>query len=168
MADVILFKPIRPSKFRKAEIWYELQYEINKIGKEIEQEFNKTTNYWKHKPSFAKETNISNDKIEVLVGTDDEIYRYVNDGAKDHIIVPVKAPFLVFQTGKYHASTTPGSLISKQHGRGGKYHRHSIVHHPGIKARKFDEQIKKRWEKKFNTRIEKAIKRGIKKTGYAM
>lgn len=130
-------------------------------------DFELTTAFWEHKVKFEKLVAVRGGNIEMLVGTDDEIYGYVNYGTKPHIIKP-KAPGypLSFMVGG-KAKTTPRQIVSSKGVLGNIPVKAMAVHHPGTEAREFDKQIQKKFEKKFGNMAQKALDRAIKRAGIA-
>jgi len=83
---VLQVKVIKPNKLNKAAMRRELLSAMREAAKEIEGDFKKTTRTWKKKPKFVKEMDLSGPGPVVLVGTDNEIYKYVDEGTKPHAI----------------------------------------------------------------------------------
>lgn len=128
-------------------------------------DFELTTAFWEHQVKFEKLVEVRGGNIEILVGTDDEIYGYVNEGTRPHVIKP-KAPGypLSFMIGG-KAKTTPKQIPSSKGVLGNIPVKAMVVHHPGTKAREFDKQIQKKYEKKFQNTAQKALDRAIKRAG---
>jgi hypothetical protein len=140
---VIKLKPIRPAPDALSPRKYERAIEtaMGIVAVTAVQEFQQTTRSWRHKPDFR----IAKDGDDrVTVGTDDEIYGYVDQGTRPHVIRPRRGRFLRFQAGA-RAKTTPGSLSSGGGGGGVTTFRRG-VNHPGTKARGFSELIARRAE----------------------
>lgn len=115
-------------------------------------DFQSTTATWQHKPGFAVEAPSPDGR---LVGTDDEIYGYVNGGTRAHTIRPRKKR-LRFPS-KFRAKTRPGALRSTRGSRGGPVVFARAVRHPGTKARHFDEAIAAKWQRRIPGLIRQAI-----------
>lgn len=164
---MILAKAIKPKKLNDKAMHAVFVKEANSIADEIEKDFQKTTKSWNRKVRFVKIVAISKNKIEILVGTDDEIYRYVTEGTRPHVILPKNAPALRFQR-TYKAKTTPGVIGSSSGGSSGPTVFSSGVIHPGTKARNFDDAIAKRWKKRFKRRMEAAMREAVKVSGHAI
>ncbi len=98
----------------------------------------------------------------MLVGTDDEIYGYVNDGTRAHIIKARRAPRLAFKTG-FTPKTTPRQIGSRKGGVSGNLVRPKQVRHPGTKARKFSKTIAARRQGGFTKAMRLATERATKK-----
>lgn len=161
------FKPIRPKKLKIDAFRLEFLTAMHEIEREVLKEFKKTTETWDHQPEWETAISLVGGP-SVLVGTDDEIYRWVNDGVPEHDIVPKKAGgVLAFKRG-YKAKTSVGVIASRRGGKFGKRVVREYVTHPGIEARNFDKVIKKAYEKRFKKRIEKAMKIAVQKSGHGV
>ncbi len=165
MASVIQFKQIKPKRFQGSKAINILLGATRKAGNDIRKDFEETTKTWTNKPEFQMVYAVRPNGPEVLVGTDDKIYGYVNEGTKPHPIFPVRAKALRFQSG-YAAKTVPGQLYSQAGGPFGATVFRAGVMHPGTKARKFDDIIQKLWESKFKTRIEQAMREAAEATDH--
>ena len=107
-----------------------------------------TTKTWDTKPGFERSVSSTNNKITGEVSTTNKIYGYVSDGTKDHFVRPKNANALRFNS-KYSAKTSPGRISARGGGRSGNivFSKGHMV--KGIKARKFDKQIKDLTEDRF-------------------
>lgn len=128
-----------------------LENALTGVAKDVLIDFKVTTQTWKDKPTFTIERKAGYRKIS----TDDRIYGYVNFGTKPHLI-RAKKRFLSFRGG-YRAKTTPRIIGSTTGGASGKPLFAKVVHHPGTKARAFDEAIKDKWDDLFPGIIQRAI-----------
>lgn len=164
---MIIAKSIKPSRFKVEAIYRELEKEAEAVSKEIEADFKKTVRTWNRKVKFIRLVQVGNDQVAVLVGTDDEIYRYVDEGTRAHWIYPKRKKALKF-TSDYKAKTTPQIIDSQAGGAFGDMVFSKSVRHPGTKARQFDKEIQKKWKKKFKRHMEDALKRGVKASGHAI
>ena len=109
--------------------------------REMLRRYRRTAHTWKHKPAFETIKEITPTSIAVMVGTDDDVYKFVDKGTRPHIIEPRRFGYpLRFQIG-YQAKTIPGILGSNKGGAFGPERRAMKVHHPGTEARGFSEQI---------------------------
>lgn len=118
----------------------------------------KTVSTWEHKPRFTVKVS----QVEVEVRTDDQIWRYVDQGTKPHVIRP-KRPggVLRFQSG-YSAKTRPGSIISGNGGASGPIVTAHEVHHPGTKARGFSRRLRAKWKEKYPRDMQRAISEAVR------
>ena len=106
--------------------------------------FRRTTATWHHKPAFEAVSEFNGTEFTLLIGTDDEIYRYVEEGTRPHEIRPKGNWPLRFQwggPGSYKAKTSPGNLTSSQGGPSGDWVHFMHVNHPGTEARRFMPEI---------------------------
>jgi len=104
--------------------------------------YRRTVNLWRHKPFFEKRRTSSSGMFRADIGTDDDIYRWVDWGTPRHPIAARNAPFLVFHR-VFESKTVPGSLRNRPGYEGGHLVRIKRLPrgHPGIRARKFTEYI---------------------------
>lgn len=167
MAIVAKLKAIKPKALKDQAMRLELLNSLRSVAKDVRKDFEATTQTWEHKPKFEMAVSLKGKGPQFLVGTDDEIYGYVNRGTRPHRIVPKKAKALRFQTG-YTAKTVPGVIGSKSGGASGDVVFSQGVMHPGTKARNFDKQIGKKWEKSFRSRMHDAMKRAKAKSGHSI
>ena len=161
---MILTKPISPKKLNDKAMRAVFVDEAKTVADEIELDFYLTVNTWKHQPDFEKIVEIGSAAISILVGTDNEIYRYVNDGTKRHWVEPKKAKALRFRS-LYTAKTTPGKMVARSGGASGPFWYSKGHWVSGIDDRNFDEAIQKEWEPKFKSRMEDAMKKAAKVSG---
>jgi hypothetical protein len=166
---MLLVKPINPSKFNSNVFMDEFTAEANSISADILLDFELTTATWKHKVKFERLVQIGPAEIVILVGTDDTIYGYVTKGTKKHIIKPrpENKRGLLFFNRPFVPKTKPGKMVASVGYIGPDLATARQVKHPGNEARKFDEQIQKKWRPIFKKRVEAAIKRAVKKSNYA-
>jgi len=115
-------------------------------------DFQKTTATWQHQPDFAVKPYGNGYQI----GTDDEIYGYVDKGTRAHKIVARRAKRLRFGSS-FRPKTRPGSLSSGSGGSSGQVFR-SSVNHPGTKARSFSKLIGAKWRAQLATYMQRRIK----------
>ncbi len=160
---MIIIKSIKVRNLDFKPVFEAVVDEATKIADDIELEYELTQATWTHQAKFEKLIDIGQSKVEVLVGTDDEIYGYVDKGTRPHWIFPKKAKVLRFQSG-YRPKSEPGMLSSSNGGAFGDTVYSHGVFHPGTKARKFSENLRKRWQKIIAKRIQDAVRRGIAAT----
>jgi hypothetical protein len=162
----IVMKAIKARRFNDAAFRQAIESEIQRVADEIEADFKATTATWKRQVKFEKIISFT-PPVEVLVGTDDEIYRYVDEGTRPHPIFPVRAKALAFPSG-YSAKTTPGVIGSKPGGGFGPTVFAAYVYHPGTEARHFDKVIQQKWQTRFKRRMEAALSRAAKASGHGI
>lgn len=165
MTSIIVVKDIKPARLKEGAFRLELLNAMRKEATQIKADFRETTATWEHKPEFVEEVSLTGPGPVMLVGTDDEIYGYVDEGTKPHIIMARNAKVLAFNEG-YSAKTKPGFVGSYPGGSYGAKVFRPFVNHPGTEARRFSNLIAKRWEPKFKRAMEDAMGRAAKKSGH--
>ena len=168
MPSALVFKQIKPKKLTQYAFRLEALNALRKTARGMKKEFEKTVSTWSKKPDFKTEISFTRkNEPSVLVGTDNEIYGYVNDGTEPHPIFPVRAQMLRFQSG-YKAKTSPKIIGSKAGGPFGEFVFRSYVEHPGTEPRDFDIEIQKMWQPRFKREMEKALSKARKKSNQAI
>lgn len=174
---MIVVKTIKPARFKSEAFARAITAAANEAGKEIQKDFEATTKTWKHKVKFIREVDVKTSPVQVLVGTDDMIYRFVDEGTEPHPIFAgiytgkSNKKALAFQwggKGSYKAKTSPGIIGSQAGGPTGPFVAFPYVEHPGTKPRDFDKIIQKKWEPRFKRLMEKAISAGAKGSGHSI
>jgi hypothetical protein len=119
-----------------------LRGEAKQLKADILSDYRKTTGSWSHSVQFETMVDEREDgSFDLMVGTDDAVYGYVDRGTRAHIIVPKGPGYpLRFQSG-YRAKTTAGVIGSHGGGKFGPFRRAWMVRHPGTKARRFTQMI---------------------------
>lgn len=163
----ILTKPIKPKKFKDDVFRKELLFAAGQTARDIKKDFEKTVKTWDNKPKFEIIVAVGPKSIDIFIGTDDEVYGYVDKGTKEHIIQPKKpGGTLAFQS-QYKPKTIPNMIGSRSGGSSGETRFAKWVIHPGTKARNFSKIIKKKWARIYKRRIEKALRIANKNSGHA-
>lgn len=166
MAAVWKFKAIKPKKLNDKEIKREIRNAVFRVGRQVKRDFERTVETWEHKPKFSLTTSVRQDSEPgFLVGTDDEIYNWVNNGTPEHIYGPSTASQLYFQPD-YTSKTEPDEIMSRSGGKSGAFVSAQIVINPGISPRNFDKILAAKYEKIWKRAIEDAIKAGIAASGH--
>ena len=172
---MITFKTISPKAFNLRALEKEIRDAQRDWMTKVVKEYRGTTKYWKHKVSFRGRMSEVGVTTKIEVGTDDEIYGYVDEGTGQaaghggkYPITPKRPGGVLAFPSKSTPKTKPGRLRSG-YGRKGK----TIVFtrkvmHPGIKPREFSKQIKKKMEPVLQTDMQRAMGRGAKKSGHAI
>lgn len=131
---------------------------LRATGEGAKVDFLTTTKTWDHQPSFDVKVSGSS----VTVATNDPIYVIVSKGAEPHIIRPRAKKRLVFRRGGT-AKTSPGVIGSRQRRpAAGKLVFSRGVRHPGVVPRRFDDAVKKKWEKQFPITMQRAINAAVR------
>ena len=127
---------------------------LEKTAKETKKLFKKTTATWNHQPVF--ETRIKDDQAEV--GTNDERYKWINDGVDERTIHAKPGGRLAWQS-QFTPKTTKHWIGSRQGGKSGPFDKFGTSSPwPGIEKREFDKVIQKEMDKEFEKLFEKAMK----------
>lgn len=125
------------------------------LAASIKTDFDTTTQTWENRSKFE----ITEPKpLEIVVGTTDPVYGYLDWGTRKNYPIRPKKPggMLVFQTG-YNAKTKVGVIGSQEGGKFGPTTARKEVTHPGIDARNFSRNIADKWRKLSPRTIQRAI-----------
>lgn len=115
-------------------------------------DFKVTAQTWEHKPGFSIEAP---DNATRIVGTNDTIYGYVEEGTRPHVIV-AKGKTLAFPSG-HRAKTRPRVIGSGSGGSSGSTVFTKRVQHPGTDAREFSVVIAEKWQEQLPILLQRAI-----------
>jgi len=146
----------------------QLEQAVRQYGNDIQKEFDGIVSDWsaKNRPRFTLKHQITSNEIVVEVrpakNKAGKIFGWVDRGTGPYIIRPKrsnKRGRLLFRTN-HLPLTLP---IARAHvGPGvanGPWRSARVVHHPGIKARKFGETIANRTRPKFRREVENMFRR---------
>jgi hypothetical protein len=169
MSGSLVMTPIIPAKFNEAAFWEVIASAARDVSKEIKKDFEKTTKTWKMKVKFEELIEVGPKEVTIFVGTDNEIYGFVDKGTKPHPIVAKTDKGLMFRSGYTGAKTKPGVIGSVNRGPAtGAWVKKMIVHHPGTEARGFSDTIQEKWQGILPKRMQKAIDLAAKVSGHGM
>ena len=160
MAAVFQFKQIKPKKLNEKAMRKALLDSMRNSADELVKDFRETTSTWNHKPKFEKLFQLSKGTIAVLVGTDDRIYNFINNGTRvRHALM----------SDDWSSKTKPGSLKASR-GSGHVVAVSKNIIRSGIEARNFDKQIQEKWDKskRFKREMEKGMRNARKASGWAI
>lgn len=157
---VVITKAIKPKTLKIEAMLAELEKAAETFSIDLLSEFELTTAFWERKVKFERLVSVGPTSIDVLVGTDDEVYGYVNEGTEDHYIPTYGKP-LAFQS-IYVAKSSPGRIASNKGGASGPMAFSQGHWVSGIEPRDFDAQIAKEMEPKFKKEMQDAMKRARK------
>jgi len=169
----VLVKQIKPKRLQDDAMRLALLSAMHAAARVIKKDFEGTTENWKHKVKFEHIVSLARGNIAILVTTDDEIYRHVNEGTKPHEIwagayTGKSNKKALFFPSVFTPKTTPGSLTSGR-GHKGKRDTHTpYVEHPGTAAREFDKQIEEKRAKWYKGQMEDAMKEARRASGHAI
>lgn len=168
---MITIKAIRPKRFQN-ETFKQYAYEMaRETADEVKKDYQATTKTWDHKPDFERTYSVDIKAMEIFVGTDDQIYAYVNYGTRPHDI------WAGYYTGKsnkktlafpssFTPKTRPNVIGSSRGSKGGETVFTPYVHHPGTKARNFDKVILKKWSPRFKKRALQLLRDFARASGH--
>jgi len=125
------------------------------VSTDVLRDLVETTASWEHKPTFQRRTT-ADGGVEVY--TDDDIFHYVDQGTKPHIIEPKQAPRLRFQS-QYTAKTMPGNILSRPGGASGPFVFAKRVNHPGTEPRLITQTIMRRRGPLLKKRIDDGLRK---------
>jgi hypothetical protein len=170
---MMTFKLIKPQRLRDNKMRLTLLNAVRKAARDIQKDFEKTTETWEHKVKFESLVSLTGPGPVVLVGTDDEIYTYVDKGTRPHEIWAgaytgkSDKTSLAFRTG-HTPKTQPRVIGSGPGGTSGDLVYPIMVNHPGTEAREFDVTIAAKWDGAFKRRMEDAMVDAGKESGHAI
>lgn len=168
MPAAVVAKQIKPSRLNDKAMRLELLNAMRKFGRNyMLPEFKKTTATWDTPVEFEMLISTTAGSFEVLVGTDNDIYRYVNDGTRPHKIRPKNARVLAFPS-MYKAKTAPKVIGSVPGGSSGPTVFANEVDHPGTEPRHFDKEIQKKSMPPYRRAMEAGMKRARQVSGNAI
>lgn len=159
-----------PKKFDSYAMRQALIEGLGKMADEIQERFDRTTSTWDHQPVWEKTIEVperSGGVAKVSVLTSDKQYALVNAGARSHAIFPVKAPNLSFP-GTFVPKSKVGVMKQGPGFSGPPQQARMWVAHPGFEGRKFDEAVRKSYEKQIGKRIDDIILKMVKASGWRM
>src|SRR5574340_337694 len=141
--------------FDKKQLLRTIENAGNESSKAVQVDFYTTTRTWTRQPKFSIKHQRNSGQWDI--GTDDEIYGYIDEGTKPHIIRPRNKKALSWGA-PFKAKTRPGYIGSNMGRRGKKRVTRKIVHHPGIRARGFVRAINDKWEDEWPRQLGRAIR----------
>lgn len=167
---MITSKRVTPKKLSIATFEKALVDAARQVAKEVKKDFEATVSTWEdeNKPGFGEDIDVSGGEIVLAVGVESngEIYGYVNNGTRPHLI-PKSGPGLLKISEGYQPKTMPGVIGSRSGGAGNRFIvRKTQVQHPGTEPRKFDETIAKKWQKPFKRAMEEALRKAARASGH--
>src|SRR3972149_1918819 len=159
----IRIEPIKAKTPDLARLYAQIiEREFDIEAKAIEKDFEFIVETWDRKPKFVIRKLKSSHRLTVMIFTTDKIFNYLNHGTEPHIITPVRANMLHFQSG-YTAKSRPRWIGGQQGGGFGDDVFAKRVQHPGTEARKWDEAIARKRRKSLALRINQKIAQANRK-----
>lgn len=157
-------RAILPGRFDPDAFSREILKEAERLNKRIRADFDKTVGTWDHKPKFRAVVKVQQDAIigdvhtaKIFGKSPELIYYFINQGTK-------------VRFAKMTSDFEPKSqvrVIGSFPGRGGLDKVDVRFPMPGIKARRFNEEIANKHQVPLRLRMALAIRRGVKKSGHA-
>lgn len=151
---MIKLKAIKPGRdpFDTAAYRRALKQGLDTTARHVKEQFERTTATWQHSVSFSIDSPSDHERI---IGTDDDVYGYVDDGTRPHVIV-AHGRVLTFGPGS-QAKTRPRVVGSGSGGGGGATIFRPRVSHPGTEPREFSETIGEEAEQRLADDLQQAI-----------
>lgn len=131
---------------------------LDKEKQALEKDFDLTVKTWKRKPVFV----IRQTATATTISTDSEIYGYVNEGTRPHVIRPRKAKSLRFYASGFVSKTVPGVAVARKGRAASQNLTYSQgVAHPGFPGRHFTTLIKAKSDKRLASELRRAIRKAV-------
>jgi hypothetical protein len=115
-------------------------------------DFKVTTQTWSRKVAFM----VVKQHGRRVVGTDDEIYGYVTEGTRPHVIV-ARGKALAFPGAGFRPKSRVRVIGSNKGNKGSGMVFTKQVNHPGTEAREFEEVIAEKWRTELPRTMQRAI-----------
>jgi hypothetical protein len=129
--------------------------QLDASAKEASDLLTKPTANWNHKPKMRTVKG----RLWRAAGTNDKIYRFVNDGTRAHAIRAKGGKMLAF--GPSRPKTRPGSLTPRAGSRKQASTFVKQVNHPGTKPREFDKAAAKKLQRTLKKQMQDAITKAL-------
>jgi hypothetical protein len=121
------------------------------MEKDVKGAFDDRVKDWKKKPVFRGYVRLGSPGTLISVTTQDEIFKFVDEGTKPHIIKPKGPGYPLHWVNK-----TGGDVFAK------------LVHHPGYKGAKFTKEIIEIWTDLMPDYFDKYLVKAIQESGHAL
>jgi hypothetical protein len=166
----VLFRVIKAKPVNWQPFYNEIADTLDKVVKpDMIAWFNKIVAAWVHQPAFKATKKITRTDMSVYVypaGPNAQIWRYVSQGTRAHIIRPKRAKALAFTwggPGSYKAHTTTSGGYKGPGKATGTRRVFQVVHHPGNPPRNFEAHIARWYKPTFTRTMKNAVARGLRK-----
>lgn len=120
-------------------------------------DFQATTLSWTTKVDFT----VKKQRDGILIGTDNKIWLFGDQGTKAHEIRPRRVGKLRF-LDSFKAKTRPGFIGSGSGGSSGAPVFARVVHHPGTAPRGWSKLIRKKWSTRIGPLVQKRINEAMR------
>jgi len=175
MPSVLLFKGVKKTKWSDRSLRAKMLAQMNHYVSVVKKDYQLTTATWSEPVKFEALEAFSPDGPTVLVGTDNKIYGYLDEGTgkwgKSHRPYVIMAgaftgksnkSWLYFRKG-YTAKTKPNFIGSGAGGAAkGEMVKARIVLHPGIKPRNFTKILQKKHQPAFKKAMQDVLTKWAK------
>lgn len=147
----VRFRTIAPKLLPIPAFQNAFEKAAREMEKDVKAAFEDAVAAWKHQPTWRGYVRLNQNGILISVGTQDLIFKFVDEGTEPHIIRPVRAKVL-------HWITPAGEdAFAKE------------VHHPGTKAQKISEGINDIWQGGLMAEyFEDALTNAVMESGHAI
>ena len=142
-----VFRSISPSLVNPALFQDAFMKAAREMEKDVKGAFVDATSGWKKPPTWRGYVRLTASNIYISVGTDNEIFKFVDEGTKAHIIRPVRAKML-------HWQENGQDFFAKE------------VHHPGTKAQNISKEIREIWLGLMPDYFDKYLLEALQKSGH--
>jgi len=143
---------IKSSLYDVNEIRRAMDNTLTQTARSIKVDFKVTTQTWTDKPNFRIQLF---GRWQRIIGTSNLIYKFVSGGTRVRYATMTQG----------FRPKTRTRYIGSNKGRGGLAYVNTKKPRPGIKARKFDEEIAKKWKKLLPAIVERALLTELTKRG---
>jgi hypothetical protein len=141
----------------------EISFGLAKEGARVMRLYMATVANWKVKPEFQMDIYQDSNEASVVVGTNNNVYRFLHDGTKER---------WALMTSDFEPKTHP-RILGVGPGAGGTVLRGRTAFakagrpnpQPGIEAREWTEEIIKREEKNFQSNMQAVFDNAVRKGG---
>lgn len=163
---IVSFTPIIPRPFRFKHFWPRLGEAMTKVGEEASNDFNQKTTSWRGaRPNFAPTVLISPPEIKLTIralnSAGSAKWIFLDQGTKDHFIEPSPAG----RPSRQNPSR-PGAIKFAVAGVGFAFSKGHTV--KGIKAKRWSNEIIKKWDRQIQDRLNDSLKQSVIASGHSL
>jgi hypothetical protein len=139
------------------------------IARQLESAMEKRVANWKHKPTIKSNFQSLPTRLSLLVvpaGAGLKQWKIISKGARPHLIFPKSIQkgqlFIHGGRGGYASKTAPGNVYGRSSSYKNNFYWATVVHHPGVQARDFEQHVAEEETAEIINKIQKAIDRAVK------
>lgn len=151
------FHTISPGPFRYNRLISALTTGVFRVGRRMKRDYEKTVATWAVRPQFEILTERTSRIASVLVGTDNRIYAYINNGTSVRYAT----------MSKNWESKSRVRVLGSGPGRGRREFVSRFHPQRGIAAREWTTVINRKYERDFRDAMEEAMSRARVASGHA-